>query len=100
MKELEGMKVIVAGAGIGGLAAAKELGKAGAEVTVYERADSVDEMRYPWHDDVQPEAFARAGLDVPEGSFRKKNWTFVTPDGAVRRMYEAEEKADFSVWRR
>lgn len=100
MKELEGLKVIVAGAGIGGLAAAKELGKAGAEVTVYERADSVDEMRYPWHDDVQPEAFARAGLDVPEGSFRKKNWTFVTPDGAVRRMYEAEEKADFSVWRR
>lgn len=100
MKDLEGMKVIVAGAGIGGLAAAAELGKAGAAVTVYERADSVDDMRYPWHDDVQPEAFVRAGLDVPEGSFRKKNWTFVTPDGAVRRMHEAEEKADFSVWRR
>lgn len=100
MEELKGLKVIVAGAGIGGLAAAAELGKAGAAVTVYERAASVDDMRYPWHDDVQPEAFVRAGLEVPEGSFRKKNWTFVTPDGSVRRMYEEEEKADFSVWRR
>ena len=93
-------KAIVAGAGIGGLAVAAALGKAGAEAIVYERAESLDDMRYPWHDDVQPEAFERAGIEVPKGSFRKKNWTFVTPDGAVRRMYEAPEKADFSVWRR
>lgn len=94
------MKIIVAGAGIGGLRAAALLGKAGAEVTVYERAESLERMRYPWHDDVCPEVFAECGLELPEKSFRKKNWSFVPPCGKdIRRLREAEESADYSVWR-
>lgn len=94
------MRIIVAGAGIGGLTAAAFLGKGKADVTVYERAQSVAEMRYPWHDDVSPDAFAEAGLELPENSFIKKDWSFVTPDGkGIRRMHEDESKADRSVWR-
>ena len=93
------MRIIVAGAGIGGLSAAALLGK-GAEVTVYERAKSLNDMRYPWHDDVTPGAFADAGLGLPKDSFIKKDWSFVTPDGkGIRRMHEEESRADYSVWR-
>ena len=93
------MRIIVAGAGIGGLSAAALLGK-GAEVTVYERAKSLNAMRYPWHDDVTPGAFADAGLGLPKDSFIKKDWSFVTPDGkGIRRMHEEESRADYSVWR-
>ena len=70
----EKMKVIVAGAGTGGLVAAERLGKLGFEVTVYEKAVSLDEMRYDWHDDVNPAVFKRLGMEVPAGSFPKKNF--------------------------
>ena len=94
------MRIIVAGAGIGGLRAAALLGKGRADVTVYERADSVSDMRYPWHDDVSPSAFTDSGLELPKDSFIKKDWSFVAPDGSgIRRMHEEESKADYSVWR-
>lgn len=95
------MKVIVAGAGTGGLVAAERLGKLGFEVTVYEKAASLDEMRYDWHDDVNPAVFKRLGMEVPAGSFPKKNWTFVSPhDAVIRGMTEDESAADVSVDRR
>ena len=94
------MKVIVAGAGTGGLVAAERLGKLGFEVTVYEKAKSLDQMRYDWHDDVSPSVFKRLGTEIPEGSFPKKNWTFVSPGGAVHGMKEDESAADISVDRR
>ena len=95
------MKIIVAGAGTGGLVAAERLGKLGFEVTVYEKAASVDAMRYDWHDDVGPAVFKRLGMEIPEGSFPKKNWTFVSPHEAViRGMKEDESAADISVDRR
>ncbi len=94
------MRIIVAGAGIGGLRAAALLGKGRADVTVYERADSASDMRYPWHDDVSPSAFTDSGLELPKDSFIKKDWSFVAPDGSgIRRMHEEESKADYSVWR-
>ena len=94
------MKVIVAGAGTGGLVAAERLGKLGFEVTVYEKAKSLDQIRYDWHDDVSPSVFKRLGTEIPEGSFPKKNWTFVSPGGAVHGMKEEESAADISVDRR
>lgn len=95
------MKVIVAGAGTGGLVAAERLGRLGFEVTVYERAASVDDMRYDWHDDVSPAVFKRLGMEIPEGSYPKKNWTFVSPhDAVIRGMTEDESAADISVDRR
>lgn len=94
------MKILVAGAGIGGLYAAYLFGKRGHAVTVYERANGPEEMRYDWHDDVNPEAFLSRGLKIPEGSFPKKDWTFISPCGNVLEMRQSEKNKDFSIERR
>lgn len=95
------MKIVIAGAGIGGMIAAERLSKLGFDITVLELAPSVDEMRYDWHDDVNPSVFKRLGLEMPEGSFKKKSWTFVSPHGAVVREFRQDEAtADWSVERR
>ncbi len=61
-------KVIVAGAGHGGLSAAIHLAKAGYDVTVYE-AKKRDEMGHDWFDTVSATLFESAGLTPPpEGS--------------------------------
>lgn len=93
------MKIIIAGAGIGGLRFAAKAAAAGHEVEVYERAESLSSMRYDWHDDVSRAAFSGTGIAVPPGSFPKKNWSFVAPDGGIRRMYEDLSESDLSVWR-
>lgn len=86
---------------MGGMVAAERLGKLGFDVTVYEKAPSVDEMRYDWHDDVNPAIFRRLGLEMPVGSFKKKSWTFVSPHGVVVREFRQDENnADYSVERR
>ena len=91
------MKIVVAGAGVGGLRAAKLLAEGGADVTVLEKAASAEDMRYNWHDDVSPEVFEECGLPLPEGSFPKKDWTFIAPDGKARGMHESAP--DMSVMR-
>ena len=97
----DSMKVVVAGAGLGGLVAAEKLGRLGLDVTVYEKAASLDEMRYDWHDDVNPRIFRRLSIDMPEERFKKKSWTFVSPFGeVVREFRQDEEHADYSVERR
>lgn len=62
------MKIAIAGAGIGGLAAAERLGRLGFHVTVYEQAESLDTMRYDWHDDVNPDVFSGARDRDPGGA--------------------------------
>lgn len=95
------MKVIVAGAGIGGLVAAAKLKKLGFDVTVFERAKSLDEMRYDWHDDVNPDVFEQLGIEMPKESFKKKSWTFIAPVSSKARLFRQDEKkADYSVERR
>ena len=60
-------KIIVAGAGHGGLVAAIHLAKAGYEVTVFEKQKRED-MGYDWLDAIGTTTFERAGLGVaPEG---------------------------------
>lgn len=95
------MKIVIAGAGIGGLAAAEQLGRMGFHVTVYEQAESLDAMRYDWHDDVNPDVFRELALEIPAEHFPKKSWTFVSPFAAVTREFRQDEShPDFSIERR
>lgn len=95
------MKILVAGAGIGGLYAAGLFADAGHETIVFEKAERVEEMRYDWHDDVNPGVFKKLGLSVPQGSYPKKNWTFITPFEKGRMpLYQREDLIDVSVNRK
>lgn len=94
------MKIIVAGAGIGGLYAAYLFGKKGHGVTVYERTDCLENMRYDWHDDANPTAIKNLGIEIPKESFPKKDWTFISPCGNILGMTQSDENRDFSIERR
>ena len=94
------MKIIVAGAGIGGLYAAYLFGKKGHGVTVYERTDCLENMRYDWHDDANPTAIKNLGIEIPKESFPKKDWTFISPCGNTLGMTQSDENRDFSIERR
>lgn len=95
------MKVIIAGGGIGGLRLAAYLERNGHDVTVYEKQTGAEEMRYDWHDDVNPRALVSAGLNIPEGSFPKSNWTFIGPNGeSKKRLIQTYENIDWSVERK
>ena len=53
---------------MGGMVAAEKLAKLSFEVVVFEQSPSLDEMRYDWHDDVNPSVFRRLGIEMPVGS--------------------------------
>lgn len=57
-------KIIVAGAGHGGISAAVNLAKNGYEVDVYEK-HSEEEMGYDWHDTMTLPIFEQAGFPQP-----------------------------------
>jgi len=95
------MKIIIAGAGIGGMYAAEKLGKLGFDVTVYEKAKSLSDMRFDWHDDVAPKIFRRLGLPIIDEHFKKRSWTFVTPfEKHLQPMVQDESDPDLSMERR
>lgn len=58
-------KIIVAGAGHGGLTAAYNLAKNGFDVTVYEKGERAG-LGYDWHDALNYDAFDKAGIDRPD----------------------------------
>ena len=94
------MKILIAGAGIGGLYSAYLLGKNGHDVTVYEKSENLDSMRYDWHDDINPHDFEKLGLTLPSESFPKKPWTFVSPCGSTITVEQSDEYLDYSTERR
>lgn len=59
-----GKRIIVAGAGHGGVAAAGLLAKAGFDVTVYEHS-SEGTLGYDWNDVFTPTAWMAAGIEMP-----------------------------------
>ncbi|MBQ8183090.1 MAG: NAD(P)/FAD-dependent oxidoreductase [Clostridia bacterium] len=58
-------KIVVAGGGHGGIAAAALMAKAGLDVTVYEK-NSANNMGYDWTDIFAPDALECIGLDMPD----------------------------------
>lgn len=57
-------KIIVAGAGHGGITAGALLAKAGFDVTVYDRGEQ-GKLGYDWTDIFDPKALSRVGIDMP-----------------------------------
>ena len=95
------MKIVIAGAGIGGMVVAEKLGVLGFEVVVYEKAESIEKMRYDWHDDVSPVVFEELGIPLPKESAPKRSWTFCSPyEKTIREFSQDESCPDMSVERR
>ena len=75
-----GKKIIVAGLGHGGIAAAALIAKQGHDVTVYEKK-SEGTLGYDWTDIFAPQALDIAGMDMPpEDKYEyKEDMTFFNP---------------------
>ena len=72
-------KIIVAGAGHGGLVAAANLAREGFDVTVYE-AKEEDQLGYDQYDSVHLDGFELAGVPVPEEyKVKRTGLTFMIP---------------------
>lgn len=94
------MKIIVIGAGIGGLQAAKLLSEGGADVTVYEACDR-KALSYDWIDDVEPTVFEDIQFPLPPHHFRTDNTSFAVPmSDKVLRVKVPDEKREWSIERR
>ncbi len=65
-------KIIVAGAGHGGIVAAIKLAKAGHEVIIFEK-NKEDEMGLPQSDTVEKSAFTYADIPIPEDCITVRN---------------------------
>ena len=92
------MKIIVAGAGIGGLKAAALLAAGGHEVTVYEKRRR-DELTSDWYEDVEPKLFDDTDAKLPEGSYKAEDLTLVPPfsdDNIEINMTEGTKKLRIS----
>lgn len=79
-----GKKIIVAGLGHGGIAAAAQLAAAGYDVTVYEQK-SEGTLGYDWTDIFAPGALETAGIPMPDKELYqyKENMTFFNPSETV-----------------
>lgn len=74
-------KIIVAGAGHGGIAVASILARNGFDVTVYEKK-SRENMGYDWTDIFDPKALGKADIPMPDKTLfeYKENMTFYSPN--------------------
>ena len=86
-------KIIVAGGGHGGIAAAALLAQQGFDVTVYEARER-ENMGYDWTDIFDRKGFTAIGLDLPDAKdFRlKHNMTFYSPSMHYRRKQHVPEE--------
>ena len=75
-------KILVAGAGHGGLSAAINLAKNGYDVTVYEKQKR-DEMGYDWEDAIELSAFDFAEIERPDESIyiKSHHMAYMSPNG-------------------
>lgn len=94
------MKIIVAGAGIGGVYVAGLLSKAGHEVVLYEKSAGIEFLRHDQGDDVDIKAFIDNGIEIPQGAYPKKNWTFVGSGENKLRLVQKYEYIDYTIDRK
>lgn len=87
------MKIVIIGAGHGGLQAAKELSKNGFDVIVYEK-NSPQEVSYDWRDDVEPTVFEKLKITLPDNSRKTSRTSFVAPFSETPFYMEKEENAN------
>lgn len=95
-------KIVIAGMGHGGLAAAAALAAHGYDVTVLEQK-SKGTLGYDWTDIFDPKAFAAAGLPMPDQKLYtyKEDMTFVNPSMTVRlRQHVPQDKREIKMERR
>ncbi len=97
-----GKKIIVAGLGHGGIAAAAQLAKAGFDVTVYEKKKE-GTLGYDWTDIFAPDALGIAGMDMPpeDKYVYKEDMTFFGPTSKVQiRQSVPEGQAEIKMERK
>ncbi len=89
-------KILIAGAGHGGLTAAITLADAGYDVTVVEQKKRED-IGHDWHDCLSLAAFDFAGINRPtEDMYHKcKNMAFKSPDSKSEADFEANQESIF-----
>ena len=95
------MKILVAGAGHGGLVAAGLLAKQGADVTVFEREPEQD-LGHDWTDIFRLDCFTQAGIALPPEAEPHCEMTFFGPscNRGITAACPREESADFQMERR
>lgn len=85
-------RIIVAGAGHGGITCAAILAKNGYDVTIYEK-NAEDKMGHDWTDIFDPKAFKAVGMDMPPREMYefKNNMTFFGPAMTTRLVQDVPE---------
>ena len=85
-------KIIIAGAGHGGITCGAILAKNGYDVTIYEKNDE-NKMGHDWTDIFDPKAFKAVGMDMPprEMYHFKNNMTFFGPSLTTKLIQDVPE---------
>ncbi len=94
-------KIIVAGAGHGGIAAAYNLAKNGFDVTVYEKS-ARENLGYDWHDSIGWDAFDGSGIPRPEKELIRGcvQSGFENPSSTVKLYIPFDENGNFLMDRK
>lgn len=95
-------KIVIAGAGHGGIAASAILAKNGFDVTVYEKQKRKD-IGYDWTDIFDRKVFTAIGMDIPDESkwSLKQDMTFFGPGmGIALRQKTPEDKLEIQMERK
>lgn len=94
------MKIIVIGAGQGGLRAAALLAEKGIDISIYEKC-SEEEIGFDWFDGITTKMFDDLGIAVPSDSFKGSPVSFIGP-GSDKPLYIwcTPEGMDWSVNRK
>ena len=94
-------RILVAGAGHGGLSAAYNLARNGYDVTVIE-AKSREDLGYDWHDALEMSAFIESGMPCPPESMYEPNipQVFTNPKATVKIPLPYDERDGFMMDRK